>query len=355
VNVKLKPEPRQKITIHDIARLANVGRGTVSRVLNNHPSVSDETRAKVQAVIDELHYSPNFSARQMRTDSSNLIGLITDEVITTPYAVDLIRGAQEALRAVGKMLLVVGAGYERESTRTSIELLQERRVEGMIYATMFHRGIDLPTRALQAPIVLANCYALNRTLPSVVPDEVSGGYNAVCALLAAGHRRIAFINLGQPGYEGLPPLAASHGRLEGYQRALKEYDVPYDESLIVYTHHLPDHNAQLTRMLLTLPDPPTAIFCGNDRAAMGCYAGIQSLGLHIPDDVAVIGFDNQRDIAEGLYPALTTMQLPHYEMGKWAVEYLLAADDDAPPTQHQIECVLVERQSVTAPMKAHPS
>ncbi len=336
----------QKTTIEDIARLADVGRGTVSRVLNNHPSVSDETRARVLAVIEQLQYSPSLSARQMRTDSSNLVGFVTDEVITTPHAVDLIRGAEEALREAGKMLLVASAGYDAEATQSSIEMLQGRRVEGIVYAAMFHRSVELPFQVARIPVVLANCYIEDASLPSVVPDEVSGGYNATRELLEKGHRRIGFINLGRFGNIGLPPLAAAAGRLSGYKRALEEWGVPYDEALIAYSNQLPDHNAQLTRDLLTMTDPPTAIFCGNDRTAMGCYAGITSMGLRIPEDVAVIGFDNQRLIAEGLYPALTSIQLPHYEMGRWAVEYLLSSDADDPPIQHKIECVLVERQSV---------
>jgi LacI family transcriptional regulator len=99
---------------------------------------------------------------------------------------------------------------------------------------------------------------------------------------------------------------------------------------------------------MSLANPPTAIFCGNDRTAMGCYGALSALGIKIPRDVAVIGFDNQKDISDGLWPPLTTIQLPHYEMGKWAVEYLAkyANDDDRPSTQHKLPCPLVERESV---------
>ncbi|MBK8022987.1 MAG: LacI family DNA-binding transcriptional regulator [Chloroflexi bacterium] len=335
----------------DIARLAEVGRGTVSRVLNNHPSVSDATRARVLAVIEQLNYSPNFSARHMRTETSNLVGFVTDEVITTPYAVDMIRGAQEVLWKHGKILLVFSAGYDSETTRSSVEVLEQRRVEGIVYAAMFHRAVVLPQQMPKIPIVLANCFAKDRSLPSVVPDEASGGYNATKALLEQGHRRIAFINLGpnmgEPAHISMPPLPAALGRLAGYKKALAQYDVPYDESLVCYTHQTPQVSYHLTRSLIQLKNPPTAIFCGNDRTALSCYNGLTSLGLRIPSDVAVIGFDNQTDIAEGLYPTLTTVQLPHYEMGRWAVEYLLSrTEPEEPPIQHKLECVLVERQSV---------
>ncbi len=338
----------QRYNIEDIARLAGVSRGTVSRVLNEHPAVSAETRQNVLGIIERLNYLPSFSARHMRTNSSNLVGfgLIANEVITTPYAVDMIRGAQETLWAQGKVMLVINADYGTETTGTSLEALLERRVEGIIYATMFHHGVELPPAMSQIPVVLANCYSPEGLYTSVVPDEFDGGYNATQHLLAKGHRRIAFINLGTPPGR-IPPLPASNGRLEGYRQALTEYDVPFDEALIRYTDQSPHANYHLAHELMRLPTPPTAIFCGNDRTALGCYGALSELGLRIPADVAVVGFDNQLDIAQGLWPPLTTVQLPHYEMGRWAVEYLLSVKDNSgPPIQHQLPCPLVERESV---------
>jgi LacI family transcriptional regulator len=336
-----------KPTIEDIARLSEVSRGTVSRVLNNHPAVSDETRARVLHVIERLNYSPNFSARHMRTETSNMFGFETDEVATTPHAVDIIRGAQETLRQHGKVMLVISAGYDFETTQSSLEVLIERRVEGIIYATMFHREVELPPQISRIPTVLANCYAKDRSLPSVVPDEVSGGYSAARVLLEKGHTRIAFINLGMAWSSHIPPLPASEGRLKGFKLALAEFGVPFDESLLVYTDQRPETNHQITLELMQRPKPPTAIFCGNDRTAMGCYNGLMSLGFKIPHDVAVVGFDNHIPICEAMYPSLTTVQLPHYEMGKWAVEYLLSSRNmPFSPVQHQIECALVSRQSV---------
>jgi LacI family transcriptional regulator len=337
-----------KHTIQDIAAKAGVSRGTVSRVLNNHRSVSAETRQRVLQVMEELNYRPNFSARHMRTHSSNLVGfgLITDEVITMPYAVDMIRGAQETLWAQGKVMLVVNAGYGSDMTLASLEALLERRVEGIIYAAMYHRSVELPPQMSQVPIVLANCFSSDRLYASVVPDEVAGGYAATRRLLSTGHRRIGFINLGATDRPVPPPLPASNGRLQGYRQALAECDVPFDESLILYTNQSPRANYELTHTLMRLPVPPTAIFCGNDRTALGCYAALSDLGLRIPDDVAVVGFDNQLDIAQGLWPPLTTVQLPHYGMGQWAVEYLMTSRDNfATPVQHRIDCPLVERQS----------
>ncbi|MCA0454215.1 MAG: LacI family DNA-binding transcriptional regulator [Chloroflexi bacterium] len=342
---------QHKYTIEDVAKIAGVSRGTVSRVLNNHPAVSDEARAKVLEAIEKSNYRPNFSARHMRTDSSNLIGfgLLADEVITTPYAVDMIRGAQEALWAMGKVMLVVNAGKANgeSMTETSLEALLERRVEGIIYAAMFHHAVEIPPSNSQVPIVLANCFSEDRRFPSVVPDEVAGGYAATKHLLEAGHKRIGFINLSSTHPSVPSPIPAASGRLKGYKKALEEFDVPFDESLILYTKQTPQRNYELTMDLMQMPNPPTAIFCGNDRTAMACYGALSHLGLRIPQDVAVVGFDNQLDLAPALWPSLTTVQLPHYEMGKWAVEYLFSVKEKSPqPIQHMIDCPLIIRESV---------
>ena len=339
----------KKHTIEDIARMADVSRGTVSRVLNNHTAVSDDTRQRVLDVIERLNYRPNFSARHMRTDSSNLVGfgLISDEVITLPYAVDMIRGAQDALWKAGKVMLVINAGANNDMTTAAFEAMLERRVEGIIYGAMFHQSVELIFEPENTPVVFANCYETSRSYPSVVPDEFSGGYSATKALLEKGHRRIAFINFGVP-YDGAPLAAdAQVGRLAGYRQALKDFTIDYDEELVRYSDAAPRRDYEITRELMALSEPPTGIFCCTDRTAMGCYSGLMSLGLKIPDDVAVIGFDNQRDIGSGLIPGLSTLQLPHYEMGRWAVEYLLAnKEPGANPVQHTLDCPLVLRESI---------
>ncbi|HVU10347.1 MAG TPA: LacI family DNA-binding transcriptional regulator [Phototrophicaceae bacterium] len=336
----------RRYNIQDIAQLAGVSRGTVSRVLNDSPAVSADTRKRVLDVIEQMNYLPSFSARHMRTNNSNRVGfgLITDEVITTPYAVEMISGAQETLWAQGKVMLVVNAGYGKALTEVSLAALLERRVEGIIYATMFHHSVELPPQIAQVPVVLANCYTSNRTHPSIVPDEAGGGYTATKTLLEKGHRRIGFINLSAPKPE-FYPIPAAVGRLAGYKQALAEYDLPFDTALLRHTDGSAYTIYRYVEEFVHLPNAPTAIFCGNDRTAMSCYGGLAQLGLRIPDDMAVIGFDNQLDIAQGLWPPLTTIQLPHYAMGKWAVEYLMS-EHSGDPDQHKLDCPLVMRESV---------
>ncbi|GAB4517247.1 MAG: LacI family DNA-binding transcriptional regulator [Anaerolineae bacterium] len=328
-----------KLTIKEIAKRAGVGTTTVSRVLNNHPYVSEEKRQKVLAAIEETGYRPNYNARWLRGGSSGLIGFLTDEVATTPFAVDVIRGAQEAAFEQDCVLLVMNTGPNLQSARAAVEFLLERQVFGIIYAAMFHRVVQLPENIHQVPVAMANCYIADRSLPSAVPDEFIGGYRATRTLLAAGHRRIAFLNVTPPAVD------AADGRLAGYKHALAEFDVPYDDALIKAASESARLNYETTSQLLDLPNPPTGFFAGNDRTAMSCYSAIRERGLRIPEDVGVVGFDNQQSIAENLIPPLTTLQLPHYEMGRWAFDKVISDEWDV-PEQQVIDCPLILRDSV---------
>lgn len=333
----------KKHTIEDIARIAGVSRGTVSRVLNNHPSVSDEYRQKVLNVIDALNYRPSLSAREMRTGESGLIGFVTNNIATTPHAFGIIEGAQNEVWQHDKLLLVLNTEGDKEIEQRAIELLLARGVDGIIYATMFHQPVEPPEIIGQIPFVLVNCYAEDPTLSWVIPDEVGGGYLATKTLLKQGHTKVGFINLDR--IENRP---AAKGRFEGYVQAHEEYGVPVNEVYIREGNSNADMGYLRTKELMQLPNPPTALFCSTDRTAMGAYFALLELGLSIPDDVAVVGFDNEELIAAYLHPPLTTLALPHHEMGQWGVKHLLAisADSDQQPIHEALPCPLVSRQSV---------
>ncbi|MEL6148069.1 MAG: LacI family DNA-binding transcriptional regulator [Chloroflexota bacterium] len=327
------------ITVKDIARHAGVGTSTVSRVLNGHQYVSEGSKRKVLRAIEELDYRPNLNARWLRGGKTNLVGFITDKVATTPYAVDIIGGAREAA-ADDNYVLVVITSNSVDETGEAIEFLLERQVTGIIYAAMFHRKIELPDNAHQVPMALANCYVEDRSLPSAVPDEFKGAYAVTRELLVAGHRRIAFLNVHDPSVD------AAGGRLAGYRQALADFDVPFDPVLLGTASESSRLNYEQTQAFLRLDNAPTAFFAGNDRTAIGCYTAIRDMGLRIPHDISVVGYDNQLDIAENLLPALTTAQLPHYEMGVWAFKQLSADYDRDRPPQALIDCPLVPRESV---------
>ncbi len=332
-------------TISDVAKLANVSPKTVSRVLNNEPNVADLTRTAVLDAISSLNYFPNQSARQMRTRQSNIIGLISDEIATTPYAVDIIKGAQAAAWEFGKLLTVINTENDSSVEKRAFQLAREYRFDAVIYASYFHREVRLTEDAADLPLVLLDCFEASRQLPSVVPDEVQGGFDATSELLHHGHKRIGFINFDQP-------IPATAGRLKGYQRALKAAGIAFDPQLVVDDNGQASGGYRAALRLLERKERPTAIFCWNDRVAMGAYDAVRRLQLSIPGDVALIGFDNQELIASQLHPALTTMQLPHYEMGQWAVRHLLQSleseveRDLVPAVQQRIACRLVRRESV---------
>lgn len=333
-------------SIHDIAKAAGVGVGTVSRVLNERPNVADATRVKVERVMDELGYRPTFAARHIRTGRSQLFGFLTDQVTTTPFAHDLIKGAQARARQADRMLLVIDADGDDRVREQAVANLLERGVEGIVYAAMFHHGVHLPIALREVPTVLVDCFAVERDLPSVVPDEERGGFEAAERLLDDGHTRIGMIT-NDALSTGYP---AAVGRLAGYRRALEARGVPYDEELVREGSGNADSGYRHTLDLLDLDIPPSAFFFGTDRMAMGGYFAFAERGFTVPDDVSVVGFDDQHYIADALRPPLTTMALPHAAMGRWAVEHLLHAPwhDGRASVQQRLGCPLVERSSVAS-------
>ena len=221
-------------------------------------------------------------------------------------------------------------------------------VEGVLYAAMYHRVVELPATLAGVPTVMLDARSEDPAVPAVVPDEVAGGRTAVTELLRSGHRRIGFAT-------NRDDIPATHGRLKGYQDALRDAGISFDPRLVVAGESdRPGGGYQAARTLLSLPDPPTALFCFNDRMAMGAYRAAAELGLSIPADLSVIGFDNQEIIADGLYPGLTTVALPHYEMGQWAMRTLLRLIESpggrrAGTGPHLMPCPLVRRDSIGPP------
>ncbi|WP_318212767.1 MULTISPECIES: LacI family DNA-binding transcriptional regulator [unclassified Streptomyces] len=332
----------RNITMSDVARHAGVSRTTVSFVLNDRPgaAIPDATRQRILAAIDELGYRPNAGARALAAKRSEWYGLIT-EIVTAPFAVDVIKGAQDRAWLDRKFLLIAASEGDAAQEAAALDKLLEQRVEGLLYATTWHRAVTLPRAAREVPTVLVNCYDAEGELPSVVPDEVAGGHRAARHLVEAGHERIGFINLD-------PDIPAALGRREGYERALREAGLPSDPSLVVSGHATADGGYSAACALLDRADRPTALFCGNDRMAMGAYDAIKERGLRIPDDVAVVGYDNQELIAAYLRPKLTTLALPFEAMGAKGVDMLaaLAAGQPLDTRRVTVDCPLLERSSV---------
>lgn len=341
IDSSFRSEPRiisRKPTIQDIAERAGVGAGTVSRVLNEHPHVSEVSRSKVERAIADLEYRPSFAARHLRTQRSQVVGFVADEIATTPFAGRTIEGAQRWAWNHDKLLYVMNTGGDPEIEKVVVEQLLARQVEGIIYAAMYHKKVEPPALLREVPTVLVNCYSEDDRYTSVVPDEMQAGFEGMQALLAKGHRRVAFIN-ARAG------TVAATERLRGYREALTARGLPFDETLVRPGNWAADGGYEHTLAVMNHTDPPTALFCANDRTAMGAYDALRDLGLRVPEDVAVLGFDNQEVIAAFLRPGLSTLALPHFEMGRWAVEHLLGPDASN-PVREKLHCPLVARASL---------
>jgi LacI family transcriptional regulator len=342
----MAPEKSSRPTMAQVAKLAGVSPTTVSLVINDDPrasSISAPTRDRVAEAVRSLGYRPNHAARGLRTRKSETIGFVADEIATTPFAGDTIRGAQEYAWSRNHLLTVFNTEGDSSMEAASIEMMLDRQVDGIIFGAMYTREVSPPRGLERTRAVLLNCYAPGTDYVSVIPAEKEGACTATRTLIDAGHRRIGFIN-GASGY-------AAKERLKGYRQALRENGIRYDPSLVRQGNYQSDGGHDQAYALLNRDDAPTALFCANDRMAVGAYYAVMQLGLSIPRDVSVVGYDNQIELAAYASPPLTTIQLPHYEMGYTAARYLLegAPSNGQAGTVHQIECPAVLRDSVGPP------
>jgi LacI family transcriptional regulator len=336
-----------RVRISDVASAAGVSNATVSAALNDVESarISAETRRRVREVAATLGYVPNRLAQGLRAQKSGTIGFVGDQVATTPYAVGMILGALEAARAAGRVMLLMNTEGDRDLEARELETLLQHQVDGVLYATMYHRSVEVPAVLRDTPVVLVDAESRDPKVSSAVPDEVAGAEAAVAELLAHGHRRIAFVNNAEP------TLAAT-GRLEGYRRALGRAGVGVDRALVVAATDIgPEGGYRAARQLLALPERPTGVFCFRDLMAVGVYRAAQEAGLDVPRDLSVVGFDDMAFIASGLHPGLTSVALPHYDLGAWGINQLLALMTSPSGTAKQVKLrgQLIRRRSVAPP------
>jgi LacI family transcriptional regulator len=316
-------------TIYDVARSAGVSPKTVSRVLNGDGPVGDKTREAVEAAMHALGYVRSNAARMMRAQKSGIVGLITGAISTRNQPtiqqglpdLFIVQGIQRALEPSGMTLMIADIGGRKERVPTLIDTFLSHRVEGLIYVAEYHQDLTLPKLPEDTPLVLANAFDRFGT-PAVLPDERRLQCDLVRRLIAAGHRRVAYLALRVDMVAGrLRPL--------GYRDALAEAGLDFDAALLA---HVDFDQAEIGPQLLwdtidrmlRLDVPPTVICCGNDQMAMMVYGILRSMGRKVPDEIGVAGFDNYRAIAETLYPPLTTVELPYNAMGVRAGERLLA-------------------------------
>lgn len=329
-------------SVKDVARLAGVSLMTVSRALNTPGKLNQETLAKVLQAVATLGYVPSLSARKTRGghSSGKTIGIFALDTATTPFAVEMLLSMERTAREHGWNVFIINV-FETPPDQQAIELMLSHQPDGIIFSAMQLRRVDIPRVLRNVPLVLGNCVSTDPGIACYISDDEYGQYQAVRHALSRGYHRPLCINLPQSSMAwGL--------RQSGLARALDEagidaaqvpqYDLSnddgYQETLVVLEQQLREGEGQA---------PFDLLICGNDRIALVAYQYLLSRGLRIPQDVAVLGFDNMVGVAELFYPPLSTVQLPYYDMGRRAVLHLIEGLDDC--AVHKVACPLVERES----------
>ena len=330
----------------DVAATAGVSTTTVSLVLSGKAgtSIPDVTKERVFEASRALGYRTNTVARNLRRQSSDTIGFISDTIASTPFAGLMIHGADQIAAAAGMTLMIVNTERDMDVEARAIDTMLARQVDAIIYATMWHQVVEPPPELKEVHSIILDSRTTDPTDSRVVPDEEVGGYAATQHLIEHGHRRIGYLREANP-------YPADPERFAGYQRALQEHGIDFDPDLVSVDQNDPFGGHAAAARLLELDEPPTAIQCYTDRMAMGAYRAVRRADLSIPEDISVIGFDNQDQIAPWLDPPLTTVQLPHEAMGRWAVEHLLRvlSGETEGPRQQRMDCPLVVRDSAAPP------
>ncbi len=304
-----------KITLRELAKAAGVSVTTASRVLTNseHP-VSDEVRARVHRAAAELGYRPNVSARTLRMDRSFTVGIVADG-ITVPFTTAIFEGIENTLNPEGYFCVIISLHNDTQLQREAIDALLSRGVDGLIILDTWEPSAIPYLQRLHKPYAYCQRLFGSSVLNSVIADNAYGAEQAVLHLLNAGHRRIGFIN-GQETYY------IARDRLQGYVAAHRRVGAVIDPKLIMPSTWELDSGYEQALKLLEQPERPTAIFAANDMLAVGAIYAANDRGLRVPDDLAVVGFDDQ-PLASILRPSLTTITYPTYQMGVEAARILL--------------------------------
>lgn len=333
----------KKPTMSDVAARLGISQAAVSLVLNDAPGtrISQKTRERVVAVAKELGYQK----LKRLSAGSGVIGFIINELTTSPHLGALFEGARDEAADNGCIVALYGTQGNPEIEAEVLHHLLSRPVAGIIYASLLTQAVHPPARLLEFPTVLLNCHAAGDLFPSVVPGDVAGAFAATQALLEAGHRRIGILS-------GEDWIEAARDRLLGFRQALTTFDVAVEPRLIMSGGWTHASGREQTHRLLDFPDPPTALFCYCDRMAVGAYEAVRERGLRVPEDLSIVGFDDEA-VAADLSPPLTTVELPMEAMGRWAVTRLLDlghdAASDARRRKIKMECRLIERASISPP------
>ena len=333
---------RSRVTLRDVAQRAGVHESTVSRVLNDRTRhmVTREVADRVAETAAELGYRPNPIAYSLKTNRSLTVGVLIPD-LTNPVFPPIIRGIEDALGREGYTAILANSDNDPERERVILEKMKARRVDGLILATARREDeLVAETAAENIPVVLINRTTESSGISSVANDDAAGTSLAVAHLAGLGHRRVAHV-------AGPQTLSTGKARHDGFLAAMKQNGLTPDTSLIAIadSFSVPEGHRALDE-ILSRGQPFTAVVAANDLLAIGCYDALEAAGLSCPDDVSITGFDDM-PFVDKLRPPLTTVRIPHYEIGETAACQLLRhlADSDAPAESKLLGHELIVRGS----------
>ncbi|MEQ1606293.1 MAG: LacI family DNA-binding transcriptional regulator [Pyrinomonadaceae bacterium] len=345
---------KKQVTLSDIAARSGVAAMTVSRVVNGNGYVSDETRKRVQKAVAEMNYRRNGLARNLKRQRTETVGLVLGD-LSNPYSTELANAVRESLSFRGYNLFICISEHSAKEDIAAFESLVDHNVDGIIVATRANQEGDARLASIansNLPIVVVGRDFQHDSVDYVSADNFTGGFEATQHLIDLGHKRIAFIGAG---FENRSSLK----RLQGYLKALDAHGIPVDERLITGRKEsisdVPGYSTEKIgyegmKRLLSLPNPPTAVFARNDFTAVGAMSAIKEAGLSIPKDIAIVGFDDT-PLAIHTMPALTTVRQPMRLQGQLAAEMLLKRISNERVIDREeriLDCELIVRESTVA-------
>jgi DNA-binding LacI/PurR family transcriptional regulator len=331
------------VKLEDIAKETGFSISTVSRVLSNsNYPVAEQIRAKVVQAAEMMGYEPNIAARSLRTDRTNTIGIIVDDLLS-PFTPPIVRGIQDTLNENGFLSLIVNSDWDPDQEQAAIKTLLSRPVDGIIFVEYSHQTTSDILEHSNRPHVFVHRLFGSPIKNSVVPDDYHGASLATEHLIDLGHRQIAYIN-------GPENWHTCRARLSGFRDTLIDHHMPFEPSLVQPGDWELESGYKAAENFLSLPERPTAIFAANDLMALGAIYALQDAGLKVPEDVAVVGYDN-RNFTKIVRPRITTVNMPVIEMGGVAAELILnqIAEGRKEEEEIKVKGQLIIRETCGAP------
>ncbi|WP_026486899.1 LacI family DNA-binding transcriptional regulator [Caldanaerobius polysaccharolyticus] len=330
------------VTIKDIAKYAGVSVTTVSRALNGYPDVNEQTRERIKKIAQELNYSPNAIARGLVMNKTHTVGLVVSELIKPgvyhPFFLEILAGIKAGLRKDRYDLILFTVDFATQDVTSYEELCNSRKVDGAIV-----EGLKLSDPYIEEikktniPTVLIDIPILTDKVGYVSSDNVQAAFEATSYLIKLGHKNIGFIN-------GHSDAAVSFERLEGYKRALQKNNVQYKEEYVIFEDFTQEGGYNSFRKLIFENPEITAVFHASDLMAIGSIKAAQDLGMKVPDDISIVGFDDI-ELASLIDPGLTTIRQEKFKLGYMAARHLLSIIRGEKPEHIVVPHKLIIRQS----------